>query len=76
TDTIAVTSMVNNCFLIAAAIIACFPISSLIQKLTEKSKATIAAGQVCKLVYCLGLLVVCSLMLVDATSNPFLYFRF
>ncbi|MBQ5440269.1 MAG: MBOAT family protein [Clostridia bacterium] len=76
TDTIAVTSMVNNCFLIAAAIIACFPISSLIQKLTEKSKATIAVGQVCKLVYCLGLLVVCSLMLVDATSNPFLYFRF
>lgn len=76
TDTIAATSLVNNCFLIAASIIACFPVSQLISKLVDKSKNTIAVGQALKVVYCLGLLVICTLLLVDATSNPFLYFRF
>lgn len=76
TDTIAVTSVVNNCFLLIAAVIACFPISKLVNKLIDKSSSTVAVGQVCKVVYCLGLLAVCSLLLVDATSNPFLYFRF
>lgn len=76
TDTIAITSVVNNCFLIAAALIACLPVSKLVNKLIDKSSTTIAVGQVCKVVYCLGLLVICSLLLVDATSNPFLYFRF
>lgn len=76
TDTIAITSVVNNCFLIVAALIACLPVSKLVNKLIDKSSTTIAVGQVCKVVYCLGLLVICSLLLVDATSNPFLYFRF
>lgn len=76
TDTVSLTSVANNCFLLVAAIIACFPISMLVNKLIDKSNKTIAVGQVLKAVYCLGLLVVCSLLLVDATSNPFLYFRF
>ena len=76
TDTISTTSLINNCFLIAAAIIACFPISSLVNKLTDKNTKTIAVGQALKVVYCLSLLVISSLLLVDATSNPFLYFRF
>ncbi len=76
TDTISTTSMINNCFLIGAAILACFPISKLANKLTDKSTNTIAVGQALKVVYCLGLLVISSLLLVDATSNPFLYFRF
>ncbi len=76
TDTISLTSAVNNCFLIAAGILACFPIGMLVNKLVDKNKNTVAVGQMCKVVYCLGLLVVCSLLLVDATSNPFLYFRF
>lgn len=76
TDTISLTSAVNSCFLIAAGILACFPIGMLVNKLVNKNKNTVAVGQMCKVVYCLGLLVVCSLLLVDATSNPFLYFRF
>lgn len=75
-DTITVTNMANNCFLLAASLIACFPVSYLVNKLIDKNKNTVAAGQVCKAVYCLGLLIICSLLLVDATSNPFLYFRF
>lgn len=75
-DTVATTSVINNCFLIAASIIACFPIGSLLVKITDKSSRTIVVSQGLKVVYCLGLLVICTLLLVDATSNPFLYFRF
>ncbi len=75
-DTIATTSLVNNCFLVAAAILACFPVGNLVGKLFDKNTHTIALGQTLKVVYCLGLLIICSLLLVDATSNPFLYFRF
>lgn len=76
TDTVSFTSVANNCFLLAAAIIACFPVGALVKKLFEKTPSSIAVGQVMKVVCCLGLLVVSSLLLVDATSNPFLYFRF
>ncbi len=76
TDTLSVTSMVNNCFLLIAAVIACFPVGDLIKKLFEKTNRTVAVGQILKTCYCLGLLTVSSLLLVDATSNPFLYFRF
>lgn len=76
TDTVAVTSLINNCFLIGAAVIACFPIGKLINKLTDKDTTTIAVGQGLKVAYCIALLVISSLLLVDATSNPFLYFRF
>ncbi len=75
-DTIAATSLVNNCFLIAASVLACFPVSQVVNKLVDKNSNTVAVGQALKVVYCLGLLVICTLLLVDATSNPFLYFRF
>ena len=68
--------MVNNCFLLAVGLIACFPVGAFVNKLFDKTKSSIAIGQVLKMVYCLGLLIICSLLLVDATSNPFLYFRF
>ena len=75
-DTITTTSMVNNCFLLAVGLIACFPVGAFVNKLFDKTKSSIAIGQVLNMVYCLGLLIICSLLLVDATSNPFLYFRF
>ena len=75
-DTIATTSLVNNCFLIAASVLACFPVSRFVNKFVDKNSNTIAVSQALKVVYCLGLLVICTLLLVDATSNPFLYFRF
>ncbi|MBQ3969445.1 MAG: MBOAT family protein [Clostridia bacterium] len=76
TDTVAATSFMNNCFLMAAAVAACLPIGKLLDKFFDKNTNTIAVGQSLKVAYCLGLLVVCSLLLVNATSNPFLYFRF
>ena len=76
TDTISTTSLINNCFLIIAAIIACLPISTAVNKLIDTNKRTITIGQVLKVAYCIALLAVSSLLLVDATSNPFLYFRF
>ena len=76
TDTISTTSLLNNCFLIAIAVLACFPVSKLVNKLTDKSTNTISVGQGLKVAYCLALLIISSLLLVDATSNPFLYFRF
>ncbi len=75
-DTVAVTSLINNCFLIVVALVACFPIGKLINKLCDKNTTTIAVGQGLKVAYCLALLIISSLLLVDATSNPFLYFRF
>ena len=76
TDTISTTSLINNCFLIAASIIACLPVSVLANKLTDKSLRSISVGQGLKAAYCLAVLIISSLLLVDATSNPFLYFRF
>ena len=76
TDTIATTSMINNCFLLIAAIVACFPISDVISKYFDKNEKSITIGQSLKVAYCVSMLVISSLMLVDATSNPFLYFRF
>lgn len=76
TDTITTTSLVNNCFLVIAAVIACFPIGNLIKKYFEKSNKKVAVGQVLRACYTIALLVISSLLLVDSTSNPFLYFRF
>ena len=69
-------SFVNNVFLLAAAIICCFPLISSIKKTTDKhfaSKATVSSAAA---VASALLLIVTSIMLVDATTNPFLYFRF
>ena len=76
TDTVSTTSMINNCFLLVAAIAACLPIAKPVNKLINTNTKTIAVGQGLKVAYCLALLAISSLLLVDATSNPFLYFRF
>ncbi|WP_295083981.1 MBOAT family O-acyltransferase [Ruminococcus sp.] len=69
-------SVVNNIFLLTAAIVCCFPLISSIKKTTDKhfaSKATVSSAAA---VASALLLIVTSIMLVDATTNPFLYFRF
>ncbi len=76
TDTISSASLINNCFLIAAAAAACLPVSTWVNKLVDRSVKTITVGQALKVAYCVALLAISSLLLVDATSNPFLYFRF
>ena len=69
-------SFVNNMFLVIAALICCFPILSIPKKISESSpvaKVTISvAGTVC----CLLIFIISSILLVNATNHPFLYFRF
>ena len=76
TDAVTNASVINNCFLLIAAVLAALPISKAVNKMINKNVKTITVGQVLKVAYCLSLLVISSLLLVDATSNPFLYFRF
>lgn len=69
-------SFVNNIFLVLVAIICCFPILSIPKKISGSSPsakfAVSAVGTIC----CVGVFIISSLLLVNATNHPFLYFRF
>lgn len=69
-------TVINNMYLLIAAVIFCFPIISGIRKLTEKSFVLRSTASTAAALACAVLLILSSIMLVDATSNPFLYFRF
>ncbi|MCR5599739.1 MAG: MBOAT family protein [Ruminococcus sp.] len=69
-------SFINNIYLLAAAVICCFPIISFIRKNTDRHFITKAVTSSAAAVASAFLLVITSIMLVDATTNPFLYFRF
>lgn len=66
----------NNFYLIIAALICSFPIAKVINKINEKSSAINVASSFLKIPVNLALILTSSIMLVDATNNPFLYFRF
>ena len=66
----------NNLYLIIAALLCSFPIAKLIEKAARKSAVAAYAVSVSKIAVNLSLILVSSIMLVDATNNPFLYFRF
>ena len=69
-------SVTNNLYLVIISIICCFPIAKIIKNIAKKNTGfsyTIAAS---KIVVNIALLIVSSILLVDATNNPFLYFRF
>lgn len=69
-------SLVNNVFLLAAAVICCFPIIKTIKDVTDKHFVTKATMSSAAAVASALLLLITSIMLVDSTTNPFLYFRF
>ncbi len=69
-------SVVNNMYLLIAAIICCFPIVPAIRKYSEKHFSVQTICSVASTAACAVLLILSSIMLVDATTNPFLYFRF
>ena len=78
TDIATWTSLKNNLFLILIAVAACFPI---LPKLRGKVQATrddsvYAAAKIGAAVYCVILLIICSIMLVDSTNSPSLYWNF
>lgn len=69
-------SFCNNLFLIAVAVIACFPVVQSLKKLMDKSESSFIFMKSLQTAANVFLLAVSSIMLVDATNNPFLYFRF
>ena len=75
-DEVTGLSMQNNLFLLIAAVICCFPVYDSIMKLREKHAGAGYAVGVFQTVTNAVLLALSSILLVDATNNPFLYFRF
>lgn len=69
-------SLCNNLFLIIAAVICTFPLIDGFKKLSQKSEGASVALSVSGTVVCVGLLALSSILLVDATTNAFLYWRF
>ena len=69
-------SACNNIFLIAAAVLFTFPLLDQCRKLADRSSGARVALSLCGTVACAGLLILSSILLVDATTNAFLYYRF
>ncbi|MCR4861212.1 MAG: MBOAT family protein [Ruminococcus sp.] len=69
-------SLTNNMYLLILTVICTFPVIDGAKKLAERNfaakSAISSAAAICSAI----LLVITSIMLVDATTNPFLYFRF
>lgn len=78
TDQLTWNSFVNNCFLIIFAMIACMPVLPAIKKFffENRNNTIYAIGRMGSTVCCGVLLVISSILLVDSTNNPFLYWRF
>ena len=77
-DTMTWYSFLNNFFLIAAAVVCSLPVLPKIKSYfwDNRDHRVYAIGRYGALVCCGVLLVLVSILLVDATNNPFLYFRF
>ena len=77
-DQITWSAFLKNMFLVIFAIAVSTPILQKIKKFFfEWGKNTVyLTGKIMGAVGCMALLVCSSIMLVDSTNNPFLYFRF
>ncbi len=77
-DVMTWSSFLNNIFLLLAAILCSLPILPKLKSivLENKNHTVYAIGRYGALLGCTALLIIVSILLVDATNNPFLYFRF
>lgn len=75
TDPIFASSFANNIFLVLAALIFSLPVLRIVRQLAERSRRGMLIHSTATVVCNVVLLLVCSIMLVNATNNPFLYFR-
>lgn len=77
-DPITWASFQNNLFLIAASVLCSLPVLPKIKSffLDSSRDSLYITGRIGSLAACLGLLAVVSILLVDATNNVFLYWRF
>lgn len=69
-------SVANNIYLLLIALLFCFPIAGVISKAAQKRDGVLYAISASKIFTNVGLLILSSILLADATNNPFLYFRF
>ncbi len=69
-------SFTNNLFLIIGAILFTFPLLSLSQKLSERSLRHKVCLSVAGTAACAAMLILSSILMVDATTKAFLYYRF
>ncbi|MBR6996429.1 MAG: MBOAT family protein [Ruminococcus sp.] len=69
-------SLINNMYLLIIAVICCFPVLNGIKTLSDKRFASKAVISSSAAVAAALLLVITSIMLVDSTTHPFLYYRF
>ena len=69
-------SFCNNLFLLIAGVACCFPLLEIPKKLMEKHENLKAPITVLSTVCCTVLLALSSILLVDATTKAFLYYRF
>lgn len=77
-DILTYNAFINNIILIAVAILACFPVVPQLKKFffSWGNNNVYAVGKIASTVAAVFVLVISSILLVDATNNPFLYFRF
>ena len=76
TDAVLQTSIMTNVFLLVIALIGCFPILKLPKRAMQKSPGAYLALSVCGTILAAVILIVSSILLVNATNRPFLYLRF
>lgn len=77
-DAVTWSSFTNNVFLLLCSIAVSLPLLPQLKRfvLQSRSDTIYATGRLLAVTGCIVLLIISSLMLVDATNNPFLYFRF
>lgn len=77
-DILTWNSFLNNVLLIAFAIIVSMPVLPKVKYFFNNwgNNTIYAVGKIGGTVVCAALLIIVSILLVDSTNNPFLYFRF
>lgn len=77
-DPLTWSSFMNNIFLVVAAVAMSLPLLPKIKSFFNDSHSELIyqSGRILALLGCSALLIISSILLVNATNNPFLYFRF
>ena len=76
TDISVHTSFMNNIFLILFAVLICMPVIPKVKIMLQKSEAGENAVGAVTVASNIIILLVCTILLVENTNNPFLYWQF